>query len=95
MAHVLIEHQVGDFEAFLDVFTRDGPRRRQIGAWGGTVFRIHGTPDGVFVLIEFDTLEHARDFAGSLELGQAAEWVTNRVSTPRVTVLEHVLDTAE
>ena len=37
-------------------------------------------------------MEHARDFAGSLELEQAMEWSTSNVSTPRVTVLDVAME---
>ena len=52
------------------------------------VFRVADDPGNVIVMLEWDTVEHARDFAGSLELEQAMEWSTSNVSTPRVTVLD-------
>jgi heme-degrading monooxygenase HmoA len=91
MAFVLIEHQVGDFEAFMAVYLDDADRRRRFGCIGGHVYRVSDDPQSVVVLLEWDTLERARDFATSLELHQAAEWLTSRVATPRVTVLEDAM----
>jgi len=92
MAYVLIEHQVGDYEIFKEVYLDDADRRRRFGSLGGHVFRAADDPQNVTILLEWDTIERARDFATSLELHQAMEWSTSNVSTPRVTVLEHAMD---
>lgn len=91
MAYVLIEHRVGDFEIFRKVYADDAERRERLGSKAGVVFRVADDPDKVVVLIEWETVECARDFAGSLELEQAMEWSTSNVATPRVTVLEEAL----
>jgi hypothetical protein len=91
MAHVLIEHRVGDFEIFRQVYADDAERRARLGSKGGAVFRVADDPDTVIVMLEWDTVEGAREFAGSLELEQAMEWSTSNVATPRVTVLEDAL----
>ena len=90
MAYVLIEHRVGDFETFRQVYLDDAERRERLGSQGGVVFRVADDPDNVIVMLEWDTVERARDFAGSLELEQAMEWSTSNVATPRVTVLDEV-----
>ena len=92
MAYVLIEHEVGDFETFLKVYLDDAERRQRLGSKGGHVYRAADDPNNVIVVLDWDTVEHARDFADSLELEQAMEWSTSNVATPRVTVLEHALD---
>ena len=92
MAYVLIEHRVGDFETFRKVYLDDAERRERLGSRGGLVFRVADDPDNVIVMLEWDTVEHARDFAGSLELEQAMEWSTSNVSTPRVTVLDVAME---
>lgn len=88
MAYVLIEHRVGDFETFRQVYQDDAERRARLGSRGGAVYRVADEPGNVIVVLEWDTLEQAREFAGSLELDQALEWAGSDVSTPRVTVLE-------
>lgn len=92
MAHVLIEHRVGDLETFKKVYLDDAARRERLGSRGGLVFRVADDPANVIVLLEWDTLEGAREFAGSLELEQAMEWSTSDISTPRVTVLDVALE---
>ena len=92
MAYVLIEHRVGDFEIFKEVFLDDAERRERLGSRGGVVFRVADDPDNVIVMLEWETVEGAREFAGSLELEQAMEWSTSNVATPRVTVLERAME---
>lgn len=93
MPYVLIEHLVGDFELFKEVFLDDSDRRKRFGSLGGRVFRASDDPSEVIVLLEWDTVDRAREFAHSLELHQAAEWASRNVATPRVTVLEHAMKT--
>lgn len=93
MAWVLIEHRVGDFEAFQRVYMDDAGRRERLGSKGGHVYRAADDLDVVFVLLEWETVEGAREFAGTLELEQAMEWSASDVSTPRVTVLDEALRT--
>jgi heme-degrading monooxygenase HmoA len=92
VAYVLIEHRVRDFETFRKVYVDDAERRERLGSQGGVVFRVADDPDNVIVMLQWDTVEHARDFAGSLELEQAMEWSTSNVATPRVTVLDEAMD---
>jgi hypothetical protein len=92
MAYVLVEHRVRDFETFKQVFLDDGERRERLGSQGGVVLRVADDPNNVIVLLQWDTVEHAREFAGSLELEQAVEWSASDVTTPRVTVLQKAMD---
>jgi hypothetical protein len=92
MAYVLIEHLVGDYETFEKVYLDDGERRRRSGSRGGRVFRAADDPNDIIILLEWDDAQHARQFAGSLELHEAMHWSTSNVATPRVTVLEHIMD---
>jgi hypothetical protein len=92
MAYVLIEHRIGDFETFKKVYLDDAERRGRLGSLGGLVFHVSDDHDNVIIMLEWDTVERAREFAGSLELEQAMEWSTSNVSTPRVTVLEVAME---
>jgi heme-degrading monooxygenase HmoA len=91
MAFVLIEHRVGDFDRFTRVFHDDEERRARLGCRGGVVYRVADDPANVIVVLEWDTLEAAREFAGSLELEEAMEWASSGITTPRVTVLDVAL----
>jgi heme-degrading monooxygenase HmoA len=93
MAYVLIEHLVGDYETFKEVYLDDAGRRERGGSKGGRVFRAADDPKNIIIVLEWDDVERAREFAKSLELHQAMQWSTSNVATPRVTVLEHVMDT--
>lgn len=91
MAWVLIEHRVGDFETFRQVFLGDAARRERLGCKGWRVYRVADDPRSVVVMLEWDDIEAAREFAGSLELEEAMEWSASHITTPRVTVLDAVL----
>jgi heme-degrading monooxygenase HmoA len=92
MAFVLIEHRIGDFDRFRRVFQDDEERRGSMGCRGGVVYRVADDPGNVIVVLEWDSLEAARDFAGSLELEEAVEWAGSDIATPRVTVLDVALE---
>jgi len=92
VAFVLIEHRVGDFGKFKKVYLDDAGRRERLGSKGAVVYRVADDPGNVIVLIEWETVEQARDFAGSLELEEAVEWAGSDITTPRVTVLETALE---
>jgi heme-degrading monooxygenase HmoA len=92
MAYVLIEHLVGDYETFKHVYLDDAARRQRGGSKGGKVLRATDDPNDIIILLEWDTAERAHEFAKSLELHEAMRWSTSNVATPRVTVLEHAMD---
>ena len=61
MALLIIEHMVGDFETFKTVFMDDEDRRRRGGSRGARVYRVADHSNDVRVVLEFDTLQQARD----------------------------------
>jgi len=88
MAFVFIEHRVGEFEEFRRVFQDDAARRQSMGCKGGVVYRVADDPGNVIVVLEWESLDAAREFAGSLEFEQAVEWASSDILTPRVTVVD-------
>jgi heme-degrading monooxygenase HmoA len=92
VAFVLIEHRIGDFDTFMQVYLGDAERREKLGSKGGVVYRVADDPGNVIVVIEWDSIEAAREFAGSLEFEQAVDWAGSGVTTPRVTVLDAAVD---
>jgi heme-degrading monooxygenase HmoA len=46
---------------------------------GGTVFRNAKDPENIFVVFEWDSLEHAQKFVDGLETHEAMEWATSGI----------------
>jgi hypothetical protein len=90
--YVLIEHDVADWETFKAVFMDDLGRRKMNGAKGGRVYRTAGEPNKLVLLIEWDSVANAQEFTETMELGEAMQWSTSNVGSPRVSVLELALD---
>jgi hypothetical protein len=93
MALLIIQHTVGDYETFKEVFLDDQERRRRSGSKGARVHRDADDPNHVWVVLEFESAEQAREHAEGLELHEAITWATGNVSIASFVVLEHVLDT--
>jgi hypothetical protein len=93
MALLIIEHVVGDYDTFKQVFLDDQERRRRGGSKGARVFRVHGEPNKIRVVLEFPTPEQARRHAEGLELHEAIKWATGNVSMPSFVVLEEDMET--
>jgi heme-degrading monooxygenase HmoA len=86
--YVVLEHQIHDFDTLKQVYSDDAERRRRMGCVGGRIWRGVDDPNQVSVVMEWDTAEHAREFAGSFELEQAMHWATVKAPTTRVIVYE-------
>ncbi len=93
MALLIIQHKVGDYATFVQVFMDDQERRRRAGCLGARVHRRADDPNDVWVVLEFDTAEHAREHAEGLELREAINWATSNVSMPSFVVLEQQMET--
>ena len=93
MALLIIDHVVGDYETFKEVFLDDEERRRRLGSKSARVYRVDGDPNNIRVVLEFATLEQAREHAEGLELHEAIKWATGNVSMPHFEVLEPVMET--
>jgi hypothetical protein len=92
MALLIINHVVGNYETFKEVFLDDEERRRRLGSQGARVYRLAGDPNNIRVVLEFETVEQAREHAEGLELREAIKWATGNVSMPKFEVLEHIMD---
>ena len=75
MPHVLIHHNVTDYDTFRAVFDDDAERRRRLGSKGGRLMHSSGSPNDLFALFEWDDVERARAFVASYETHEAFEWV--------------------
>ena len=61
MALLIIDHIVGDYETFKEVFLDDQERRRRSGSKSARVYRVDGDPNNIRVVLEFATAEQALD----------------------------------
>ena len=93
MALLIINHVVGNYETFKEVFLDDQERRRRLGSKSARVYRVAGEPNNIRVVLEFDNGEQAREHAEGLELHEAIKWATGNVSMPSFEVLEPVMET--
>lgn len=92
MPHVLIRQNLARYEHFEAVFKEDAQRRARLGSKGGSVFRDHGDPNHIFILLEWDHLDSAKAFASSYELREAMQWATSTPDEAWVWVVENSLE---
>ncbi len=89
MPHVLIHHNVLDYDKFRSVFDFDAARRKRLGCQGGHLLRSTIGPNDYFALFQWDTLENAQKFIAEYETHEAFEWV-HSVEEVQAFVLEDV-----
>lgn len=92
MAYLLVKHTVKDFDSWKPVFDEHGSTRRDGGCRGGYVFRNADAGDEVVVLLEWDSEEHAREFAGSEDLRRVMQ-SAGVVGTPTISFLDEAART--
>jgi hypothetical protein len=93
MTELLIRHKVGDYETFKKIFLEDEERRRATGSKRARVLLNADDPDDIWVVLEYDNAEQARDHARTLELNEAIKWATGNISMPDFVVLENDMET--
>ncbi|KCZ72713.1 Antibiotic biosynthesis monooxygenase [Candidatus Methanoperedens nitroreducens] len=71
MPYLLIRHKVKDYARWKPVFEEHGSTRKDKGSKGGYLFRSSDDPDEIVILLEWDDLGRAREFARSEDLRQA------------------------
>ena len=73
MPYVLVRHKVDDWPTWKAAFDEHGSARGPAGSQGGHVWRSAEDPSEVVILLQWDTLERARQFAGSDDLREVME----------------------
>jgi heme-degrading monooxygenase HmoA len=73
MPYLLVRHKVADYAKWKPVFDEHGATRQASGSKGGLVLRSADDPTEVILLLEWDDLEKARQFAGSADLREAMQ----------------------
>jgi heme-degrading monooxygenase HmoA len=87
MPYILVQHTVEDYDTWKPVFDEHGANRQDRGSKGGIVLRNADDANQIVILLEWDSLEDARAFAGSEDLRQAMQRA-GVVSRPSVTFLD-------
>jgi heme-degrading monooxygenase HmoA len=68
MAYILVRHKVEDYAKWKPGFDEHAAAREANGSKGGLIFRNADDPSEVVVLLEWDSLKTARQFAQSDDL---------------------------
>ena len=68
MPYLLGRLKVEDYTKFKSVFVERAPLRQALGSKGGKLLRNANDPNEVFVILQWDTLEHAQQFTQSTTL---------------------------
>jgi quinol monooxygenase YgiN len=86
MPYMLITHKVEDYAKWKSVFDDVAPMRREAGEKSARLYRDDTDPQVVTAIFEWDTLEHAHEYAGSARLKTAMK-NAGVVSQPEITFL--------
>ena len=89
MAYILVQQSVEDKNKWKAVFDEHKAVREAAGSKGGLVFRNADDPNHITVLLEVDSMEHARAFAGSSELREAMQ-KAGVIGPPKVIFLDEI-----
>jgi quinol monooxygenase YgiN len=89
MVHVLVRHKVADFARWKELFDSHLNARMRAGELGFHLFQSVNDPRDVTLLLDWDSVEHARQFMGSDELKAKMEQA-GVVGAPDVQFLEDV-----
>ena len=71
MAHIVVWHQVEDFDRWKSKFDEHGEARSASGCKGGKVYRSSDVSQEVVIVLEWDTEDNARAFIASQNLQDA------------------------
>ena len=73
MPYILVRHKVEDYAKWKPLFDEDGVNRKAEGSRGSQLFRNADNPNEVIVLLEWDDLGKAKQFAQSPRLREVME----------------------
>lgn len=68
MAHIIVWHQVEDFDAWKSKFDEHGTTRAELGSLGGKIYRSSDNSQEVVLVLEWDNEDNARTFIASQDL---------------------------
>jgi quinol monooxygenase YgiN len=73
MVHMIIRHKVADYSRWKEAFDAHLNTRKAAGETDYRVLQSVDDPREVTIFLDWDSLEHARRFAGSEDLKQAMQ----------------------
>ena len=73
MPHMMIHHQVADYDAWKPIFDEYDATRRARGGGDYMLFRGADNPNEVVIVFEWDSVENARAFSESDVLREAMQ----------------------
>ena len=73
MPYLMIQQRVMDYTQWKAIFDAAGVTRQANGSRGGQLFRSASDPNEVIMLLEWDVLEQARQYAQSEEFHEALQ----------------------
>lgn len=94
MSHLLIHHQVEDYNKWKPFFDDNAGDRAEHGSMGGSVFRSVDNPNDLFILLEIKSVENAKKFTQSDSLKEAMK-KAGVISLPEVYFLEEAAETTK
>ena len=68
MPYMLVRHKVQDYSNWKPIFDEHRPARQAAGSMGGRLFRSADDRNELVMLLEWDDMEKAREFARSQDL---------------------------
>jgi heme-degrading monooxygenase HmoA len=68
MPYILIRHKVADYQRWKPAFDAHGATRKAGGSKGARLLRSAEDPNEIVILLEWESLEKAREFAQSDDL---------------------------
>jgi heme-degrading monooxygenase HmoA len=84
MAYQIVQHTVADYSKWKTVFDEHGATRKARGSSGAQVLRGADNPNELCILIEWDNVQSARDFAESDTLRKAMERAGVTTTKPEI-----------
>ncbi len=94
MAHLLVHHNVEDYNKWKTQFEEHSNFRSENGSKGGKVFRSAIDPNELFVLLEWDSVENAKKFTQSDDLKEVMQQA-GVVGMPNIYFVEEAAETSE
>ena len=89
MAHMMVTHSVDDFDKWKAIFDEVKPMRGEAGEISAALYRDASAPNTITALFEWDSLENARNYAGSDRL-KAAMQKAGVTGSPQISFLDSV-----